>query len=158
LTLAQDACDEIGNTKHSLTTIQLPINIIEQDGLKCASWAKENNLRVLTNRTYNAQRDGLNYRLCDYDESIEYYHHLNELLDVCDNKTLMPLYNLVEQLDENKHKFGWIGDYDTFLFAEMIPHIKTSLQNIDQQNQESMLNLIDMFLTEYRKMVAYECS
>ena len=158
LTLAEDAANEIGNVKHSLTTIELPINLLEQDGLKCSSWAKENGLRVLANRVFNAQKENLNYRLADYDESNEYYHHLNELMEVCDNEMLKPLYNLVEQLDETKHKFAWIGDYDSFLYTQMIPHIKSCLEVIDEENREVMLNFIDIFLTEYRKMVAYECS
>ncbi len=158
LILAQDAADEIGNKKHSFTTIELPINILERDGLKCSAWAKKNGLRVLSNRALNALKDGLNYRLADYDESNEYYHHLNELMEVCDNEILESLYNLVEQLDETKHKFGWIGDYDSFLYTQMIPHIKKSLENIDEENQKTLLNFIDMFLIEYRKMVEYECS
>lgn len=158
LTLAGDAAREVGNEKHSFTTIELPINLLEQEGLKCSSWAKENGVRVLANRVFNAQKDNLNYRLAEYDQSREYYHHLNELMEVCDNDMLRPLYNLVEQLDETKHKFGWIGDYDSFLFTQMIPHIKNSLEVIDEDNRETMLNFIDMFLTEYKKMVAYECS
>ena len=98
------------------------------------------------------------YRLADYDESIDYYHHFNELLDVCDNDLLKPLFNLLEQLDANKHKFGWIGDYDSFLYAQIIPHIKKSLEKVSEENQGAMLNFIDMFLQEYREMVAFECS
>jgi aryl-alcohol dehydrogenase-like predicted oxidoreductase len=158
LTLAQDAADEIQNEKHSLTTIELPINMLEIEGLKCAAWAKENGLRVLANRPLNAQFETLMFRLADYDESNEYYHHLNELLEVTDNEILRPLYNLIEELDDSKHKFGWIGDYDTFLYAQMIPHIKTSLEVLDEQNTQTMLNFIDLFLQEYRKMVSYECS
>jgi len=158
ITLADKASEQVGNDTHNFTTIQLPINILETEGLKCASWAKENGLRVLVNRPLNAQKDGQMYRLADYSESTEYYHHLNELLEVCDNATLRPIYNLLEQLDENKHKFGWLGDFDTFLYAQILPHIKKSLENIDEQNLETMLNYIDMFFVEYRKMVAYECS
>ena len=156
--LANRAAEIVGNKSHSFTTIQLPINILEKEGLKCATWAKKNGLRVLANRPFNALKGELMYRLADYDESHEYYHHLNELLEVCDNELLKPLYNLIVQLDENKHKFGWIGDYDSFLYAQIIPHIKTSLEKIDQQLLETLLNYIDMFLNEYRKMVAYECS
>ncbi|WP_455756936.1 aldo/keto reductase [Sulfurimonas sp.] len=158
LTLADDAAQEIGNETHSFTTIELPLNILEREGLKCASWARENGLRVLANRPLNAQHENLMFRLADYDESIEYYNHFNELMEVCDNNTLRPMYNLLEQLDDNKHKFGWIGDYDAFLYAQIIPHIRTSLEVVDEQNRETMYNFIDMFLTEYRKMVAYECS
>ena len=158
ITLADKASESVGNDTHSFTTIQLPINILEIEGLKCASWAKSNGLRVLANRPLNALQDGHMFRLADYDESSEYYHHLNELLDVCDNDDLKPIHNLLEQLDENKHKFGWIGDFDSFLYAQILPHIKSSLEDMDEENLETMLKYIDMFFIEYRKMVSYECS
>ena len=158
ITLAEDAAGELGNEKHSFTTIQLPINLLEKDGLRCASWAKENGLRVLVNRPLNAEHKGLMYRLAEYDESREYYNHFNELMDVCDNESLRPMFNLLEQLDDTKHKYGWIGDYDSFLYAEIIPHMRKTIEVIDDENKEIMLNYIDMFLAEYRKMVSYECS
>jgi len=158
LTLAEDAAQEIGNESHSFTTIELPINMLETEGLKCASWAKQNGLRVLANRPLNAQKDGLMYRLADYDESTEYYGYLNELMEVTDNETLRPMFNLLEQLDVNKHKFGWIGDYEAFLFTQIIPHMRKSLESLDEKSLETMYNFIDLFLAEYKKMVAYECS
>ena len=88
ITLADRAAVVAGNDKHHFTTVELPINMLETQGLKCATWAKENGLRVLVNRPLNAQKGGLTFRLADYDESHEYYHHLNELLDVCDNEML----------------------------------------------------------------------
>jgi len=158
ITLADKAAEIVGNDTHSFTTIELPINILETEGLKCAVWAKDHGLRVLSNRPLNVQKGELMFRMADYDESSEYYHHLNELLEVSDNEELRSLYNMIEQLDENKHKFGWLGDYDSFLYAQIIPHIQKSLEDIDEQNLEIMLKYVDMFLTEYRKMVAYECS
>jgi len=158
ITLADRAAEMAGNKTHSFTTIELPINMLETEGLKCATWAKKNGLRVLVNRPLNAQEGELMYRLADYNESSEYYHHLNELLEVCDNEELRSLYNLIEQLDENKHKFGWIGDYDSFLYTQIIPHIQKSLEGIDEQNFETLFTYVDMFLQEYRKMIAYECS
>jgi aryl-alcohol dehydrogenase-like predicted oxidoreductase len=158
ITLASKAAEYVGNKEHAFSTIELPINILEREGLKCASWAKKNGLRVLANRPLNTQSNNFMYRLADYEESSEYYHHFNELLDVCDTSLLKPLYNLIEQLDVNKHKYGWIGDYDSFLYAQILPHIKKTLENLDEEQLELMLNYIDMFLVEYRKMVAYECS
>ncbi len=158
LTLAQDAADEIRNEKHSFTTIELPINMLELEGLKCAAWAKDNGLRVLANRPLNAQYETQMYRLADYDEPREYYHHLNELLEMTDNELLRMLYNLIEELDDTKHRFGWIGDYDNFLYVQMIPHIKKSLEVLDEENAQTMLSFIDLFLQEYRKMVSCECS
>lgn len=157
LTLAEDACEEIGNDKHSFTTIELPINMLETDGLRCASWAKQNGLRVLVNRPLNAKLDGKMYRLAEYDESREYYKHFNELMEVCDNETLRSMFNLLEELDDNKHKFGWLGDYDNFLYSSVVPHMKKSIEVLDTENKETILRYIDLFLTEYRKMVAYEC-
>jgi len=158
ITLADRASEAVGNDTHSFTTIQLPINILEQEGLKCASWAKSNGIRVLVNRPLNAQREGQMYRLAEYDESSEYYHHFNELLDICDNDTLKPLYNLFEELDVNRHKFGWIGDFDSFLYGQILPHIRKSLENLDEENLNTMLQYIDVFFAEYRKMVEFECA
>ncbi len=157
ITLAIKASQKIGNKKHNFSTIELPINILEKNGLHCAAWAKENNLRVLSNRPLNAQYGNVMYRLAEYDESIEYYNYLNELLNVSDNKILKPLYNLIEQLDDSKHKFAWIGDYDTFLYSQIIPHLKKTIEILDEENRETIFNFIDIFLQEYRKMVAYEC-
>lgn len=158
ITLAQNAALEAANEKHSLTTIELPINLSEQEGFKCAAWAKNNGLKVLANRPLNAQYNGKMYRLASYDESTEYYHHLNELIDICDNDVLRSLYNLLEQLDSIKHKFGFIGDYETFLYSQIIPHMKKALEVLSEEDMEPMLNFIDLFLIEYKKMVAYECS
>ncbi|MDD3505057.1 MAG: aldo/keto reductase [Sulfurimonas sp.] len=158
LTLAYNAAMIAGNKNHSFTTIELPINILEKDGLKCASWAKDNELRVLANRPLNAKYNDMMYRLADYDESRDYYNYFNELMEVCDNEALRPLYNLLQQLDASRHKFGWIGDYDVFLYTQIIPHMRKTLQKVDEQSSQTMLNFIDLFLTEYRKMVAHECS
>ncbi len=156
--LAQRAAQEVGNAKHGFSTIELPINIVEKEGLKCAAWAKKQGLRVLCNRPLNAQKENLMYRLSDYEESKAYYYYLNELLQACDNDLLKPLYNLIEQMDTNKHKFGWVGEYDTFLHSQIIPHIKQALQNIQPESLDELLRFIDLFLQEYRIMVAYECS
>lgn len=158
ITLAKKAAKYVGNASHSFTTIELPINLLEQEGLKCAAWAKKNGLRVLANRPLNAQESELTYRLADYEESAEYYHHLNELLEVCDNDQLRALYNLIEQLDVSKHKYGWIGDYDNFLYTQILPHIKKTLVGLDETVLTTLLNYIDMFFLEYRKMVRFECS
>ena len=158
LTLAQNAAMLAGNKKHSFTTIELPINILERDGLKCAAWAKKNGLRVLANRPLNAKYNNKMYRLADYEESKEYYHHFNELLEFCDNEELRALYNLVEQLDATMHKFDWIGNYDIFLYTQIVPHIRKTLEKIDIYESEELVNFLDMYLAEYKKMVAYECS
>ncbi|ABB43610.1 oxidoreductase-like protein protein [Sulfurimonas denitrificans DSM 1251] len=158
LTLAQNAATIVGNQKHSFTTIQLPINILETEGLKCAAWAKQNGLRVLANRPLNAKYKNRMYRLADYKESREYYHYFNELIEFCDRDELRALYNLLEEMEATKHKFDWIGSYDIFLFTQIIPHIKKSLERFESEEVEDIINTIRLYLVEYRKMVEYECS
>jgi len=156
--IANLAAKDAGNKKHSFSTIELPINIVEQNGLKCASWAKRNNLRVLSSRSLNTIYDDKIYRLATYNENDEYYHNLNELLEICDNDMLKPLYSLFDELDSSKHKFGSVEDYDRFLYTQAIQHIKDVVALLEEDAQETLLTLIDKFLTSYRDMVAYECS
>ena len=158
LSLAEKAAKKVGSKGHSFTTVEFPLNLLEREGLACAAWAKKNGLRVLTNRPLNAQKESLMYRLAEYDEPKEYYHTLNELLEICDNEQLKPLYNLIEQMDMNKHKFAFIGEYDTFLYTQILPHIKKAIEKVHQDVLDVLLEYIDRFLREYREMVAYESS
>ena len=156
--IANLSAKDAGNKKHSFSTIEFPLNIVEQNGLRCASWAKNNNLRVLTSRSLNTILNNKVYRLAEYYENDEYYHNLNELLEVCDNETLKPLYSLFDELDTSKHKFGSVEDYDRFLYTQAIQHIKNIVALLEEDAQETLLTLIDNFLNSYRDMVAYECS
>ena len=158
LDLASMAAKDAGNNKHSFSTIEFPLNIVERDGLRCASWAKENGLRVLTSRPLNATYKAKIHRLAEYGESDEYYHNLNEILEVCDNDTLKPLYNLFDELDSSKHKFGSVEDYDRFLYTQAIKLIKEKLALLQEYDQDTMITLVDNFLRTYREMVLYECS
>jgi len=126
--------------------------------VKVVQWAKSNGLRLFTNRPLNAKKDALWYRLAEYEEPREYFHTLNELLEICDNKALKSLYNLIEQMDANRHKFGFIEEYDTFLIQQILPHIKKSIEKIPEELLDTLLEYIERFLREYRAMVAYESS
>lgn len=158
MALAEDAAKEVGHDSHHFSTIQVPINLLEQEGLKCARWAKKNGLRVLANRPLNAQDNGLMFRLADYDEPADYFHHLNALLEMTDNVQTQKLFNLLTQLDEVKHRFGWIGEYQTFLYQQILPHIQESLKEFTSESRHSFEESLSLFLSEYEKMVAYECS
>ncbi|MEA3372051.1 MAG: aldo/keto reductase [Campylobacterota bacterium] len=158
ITLAENAAKRAGSEIHHLTTLQLPINLLEREGLKCAAWAKANGLRVLANRPLNAQKGDAMYRLADYDEPTDYYHHLNALLELCEAEPLKPVYNLLSELDANKHRFRWIGDYEQFYYAQVIPHLRNSLTPLDDEAKQVLADSLELFFQEYAKMVAYECS
>jgi len=153
--LAKEASLCVGNTKDSFTTIELPVNIIEKYGLNCSFWAKEQNLRVLSSRTLSGIYNDQPYRLAEYDEPRDYYMYLNELLEFCDNELLLPIYNLINGLDETIHKFNYIGEYDSFVHSNILPHVKNTLLKVDGDTQEKMIHYIELFLENYRQMVLH---
>ncbi len=158
LILARNAADEAGSDAHSFTTIELPINLLEQEGLACAAWAKENGLRVIANRPLNAQQDNLMFRLADYEEPHDYFHHLNAILELCENEALQPIYNIIEQLDSNRHRFGWIGEYDSFFYTQVIPHLQKSMSELGDDERDALIESLNLYFEQLKKMVAYECS
>ena len=158
ITIAERAAKEAGSKEHSFTTIQLPINMLETEGLKCAAWAKKNGLRVLSNRPLNAEANALMFRLASYKEPYDYYHHLNEVLEMTDDPSLMSVHNLVAQLDDVKHRFGFVGEYEQFLHVQVIPHLRKSLEEMESSVIELLAESLDLFLQEYARMVAFECT
>ncbi len=156
--LARNAADEAGNSQHHFNTIELPINLLEHEGLKCAAWAKQEGLRVIANRVLNAQLDGRMFRLADYDEPSDYDFHLNTVLELCEHDSLQPIYNIIEQLDRNRHQFMWVGEYDAFLYTQVIPHIHKSMAALEPDDQTVLIERVTLFLEQLKKMVAYECS
>ena len=158
MALATHAAQQAGNARHHLTTLELPINLLETEGLRCANWAKSHGLRVLANRPLNAQYGDQMYRLADYPPSETYETHLNELLLLCSNGALGSLSNLVMQLDEVKHRFGWIGEYESFLYGEVVPHIRNALASLEENERAEVAQRIALFLDAYGRAVAHECS
>ncbi|PHR55473.1 MAG: oxidoreductase [Arcobacter sp.] len=157
--LAYKAAREVGNTSHSFTTIQLPMNLLEKEGEACIHWAKENGLRVLVNRPLNATKDELMFRLASTKEPQEYFGLLNELMDFLENAKMDSIFNIIGELDNYKHRFGWVGEYQTFLMTKVIPHIRTELEKIkDDYTRENTTKLLMDFLISYEEMVLYECS
>ncbi len=158
LSIAERAALKAGAENHHFRTIQLPINILELEGLKCASWAKKNDLRVMVNRPLNAMQDKLMFRLAEYPQGNEYYNYLNELLEITDNESLKTIFNLLNQMDEVKHKFGFIDEYNAFYYQNILPHIKKVVETLASEEQLALSQLLELFFREYRKMVAYESS
>ena len=156
--LAQEAAHKVGSERHHFTTIELPINLLEQEGLKCASWAKQNGLRVLSNRPLNAQKEGVTYRLATYEEPSDYYLHLNGLIEMADGLDLEPVVNMCNELDSVKHKFLYIGDFDMFYIQQIVPLIRQALAKLDENSAKIFAQSFDLFINSYKKMVAYECT
>jgi len=159
IAFASKAAFEVGNISHNFSTLQMPINLLETDGLACAAWAKKNGIRVLANRPLNASKDTLMFRLASSDEPKEYFGLLNETMGFLEDIKADSIFNVISELDNYKHRFGWVGEYQSFLMAKIIPHIRTELKKIeDDYTRENISKLLMDFLISYEEMVLYECS
>ena len=158
IALASKAAFEVGNESHSFSTLQMPINLLEKEGLTCAHWAKENGLRVLANRPLNASKDNLMFRLATHEEPREYFGLLNEAMGFLEEAKADSIFNMIGELDNYKHRFGWIGEYQSFLMSKIIPHIRQELMKItDDYTRENSSKLLMDFFVIYEEMVLYEC-
>lgn len=156
--LAAHAAETAGNRQSHFTTLQLPVNMLETEGLKCAEWAKRHGLRVLANRPLNAQHAEQMFRLADYPPSATYETRLNELLQWCDHEVLASLRNLIYQLDEVKHRFGWVGEYESFLYTQVLPHVRGVLEKLEESERGALAQQLMLFFEAYGEAVAHECS
>ncbi len=157
-TLAKSAAKYVKNAQDHFTTIQLPVNLLEQEGLTCAAWAKSVGLEVVANRPLNAFKEGLSYRLATYERPLEYERILNETLHFFEQLNLSSITNLISELDAHVHKFGFVGDYEAFMSTQVFPILQKSFQSIDEHQREQAASVLEYFLEYYQKMVAYEAS
>lgn len=159
VSLATKAAFEVGSETHHFTTLQMPINLLEKEGLVCAHWAHENGLRVLANRPLNASKDNLMFRLASHNEPGDYYALLNEAMGFLEEVKADSIFNLIGELDNYKHRFGWVGEYQSFLMGKIIPHIRQELMKIeDDYTRENISKLLMDFFVSYEEMVKYECA
>ena len=156
--MAKLAAEEAESEIHHFTTVELPINLLETGGLSCAAWAKAQGLTVLANRPLNAFKDNLSYRLATYDYPADYDALLNETVHFLESQNLEVLVNVLGELDAFSHRFGWIGEYESFLMTQILPAIKNAFNMVETENQEAVANALEAFLDVYAKKVAYECS
>jgi len=72
---------EEGVPKHHFSTIQLPGNLLEQEGLDHAvEWAAKEGLTVLINRPLNAFDDRMSLRLAEYQDARPAYTEVRDVL------------------------------------------------------------------------------
>lgn len=157
VSLARHAAESAGNPEHHFTTVQLPINLLEREGLACAQWAKAHGVRVLANRPLNAQLGTQMYRLAEYPPSPSFETYLNELLELSEGEALASLRNLLGQLDDVKHRFGWVGEYESFLYSQVLPHVRGVLAGLKEEERTLLAQRLTLFFEAYGETVAHEC-
>ncbi|WP_456404149.1 aldo/keto reductase [Hydrogenimonas sp.] len=157
--LAGEAAAEAGNETHRFTTIQLPVNLLETDGLKCAAWAKANGLTVLANRPLNAFDEEGMHRLASYERPAADEGARERLLEAADAYSLSELRGVVTELENVKGKFPWPGAAREALQRQTIPFIQALLSRIpDREVKTAIIPLLNPFLQYYMHEVRHLCS
>ena len=124
LTYAKEASKIVSNEKHHLKVLQLPMNLLETDGIACAKWAYDNNIDIHINRPLNAFSSKGMVRLADYAICKEYDKIKEELINL--NNT--SLNSVINQLVSIMGQFRWAGDVDDTIDYQVIPYINKNLQ------------------------------
>lgn len=149
---AKEAAKEAGNEKHSLKALQMPINLLEQDGIACAKWAKENGLIVMANRPLNAfSKDGM-IRLAEYDDEPLYESIRDGVLAQNNIDGTNQIEAIIRELDRVKSEISWCGAVDDVIFAKAVPMINEELKKVkDGPNIEHFIGTLNRFLFVYRQ-------
>ena len=156
--LAEEAAREVGSERDHFTTIQLPVNLLEPEGLKCAAWAKTQGLRVLANRPLNAFDEEGMHRLATYPDDETYTSKRDALLQAADTYSLSELRTVVTDLDHLADRFPWPGAAEEALFRRTVPFIQGILSRIpDPSVKQAVIPLLNPFLQSYLRHVAHLC-
>lgn len=149
ITYAKEATLKVFNKNHHLKVLQLPMNLLEIDGIKCGEWAKEHNLDIHINRPLNAFNSNGMIRLANYQLCAE-YENLKEELNSLNNEALN---SVIKQLVSIMGQFRWAGDVDDTIDYQVVPYIN---QNLNLSENE--INILNKYLKCYKQNVKHNIS
>jgi len=155
---AEAAAKAVGNPKHSLKALQLPMNYYEQDGEACAKWAKEQGLSVLINRPLNAFDGKQMIRLAEYQKPADYITYLNIIKALIESHKAQALNSFIDELDKYSGEFPWAGGVEDVLYSQIIPRMNAFLREMQVSSEEERNELVDMlnnFLKSYQEQAKY---
>ncbi len=144
-----DYAKEIAGEKHHLKVIQLPMNIFELDGEKCAKWAYENGLEVHINRPLNSFKGNQMIRLASYDKPQDYEKTLKELRDI-PNEALQEVINQIINIED---EYRWAGDVDDIIEYQVLPYIVKNV-NLDSKYYEIVNNFIEKYKNRIKQKIS----
>lgn len=161
ITYAEDAAQKAGHATHHFTTIQLPFNLLEQEGFPCAKWAQAHGLKVLVNRPLNAFGNHAMHRLAEYPENPGYQSAYTNMLAQCESlgKSAAPVVQMLRDLESQITAFPWTGAIDDIIYSRAIPFINDVLSTLpDKELRHSLALALNAFLPEYIKQAKHHCS
>lgn len=153
--MAEKAAGKAGSSKHSFTTVEMPGNLLETEGLTgCAKWAYENGLNVLINRPLNAIDGDDIIRLAQYEKPEDYegvYEKIHETVSLRENEKET---EFLEELHEERGLIETPGHYDYIFQREIMPFIK----KITQKSSATNRDIAACFQDSYKREVMYNIS
>lgn len=153
--MAENAASKAGNDKHSFTTVEMPGNLLETEGLKgCAKWAYENGLNVLINRPLNAIVGDDIIRLAQYKKPEGYEEIFGKIHELVSSTGKEKDIEFLEELHEDRHLIETPGHYDFIFNKEIAPFFK----KLTHKSGEGNRALAAQFLNVYESEVKYHIS
>lgn len=153
--IAEKAAEKAGNEKHSFTTVEMPGNLLETEGLTgCAKWAHENGLNVLINRPLNAIEGDDIIRLAQYEKPDDYeetYEKIHKIISMNGNDEAIAF---LEELHEDRGMIESPGHYDYIRQKEIVPFFK----KVMRKPGEEYLNAAAKFMKVYEREVMHNIS
>jgi aryl-alcohol dehydrogenase-like predicted oxidoreductase len=118
---------------HSFSTIQLPGNLLEQEGLNhAAKWAAEHGLAVLINRPLNAFNDRGSYRLADYPDNMAAYEAARDQALAHSQgqggEGSERMAAAIQQLDAELQSMNNVFVYENFLYRRALPVLRGAVE------------------------------
>lgn len=139
--MAEEAAEKAGNSKHSLTTLQMPGNMLETIGLdNCAPWAAKAGLKVLINRPLNAYDEKGLHRLASYELPLDTLDHMKRIIDRFIELNLNDTAQFLASIAAELHLFKSIDHYDYVINSALANEINFHLQNTNTQNGRLIMN------------------
>ena len=131
---------------HHFTTIQLPFNMLEIEGLSCIKWAKSQGLEVITNRPLNAFYHQSMYRLATYPSSEGYEKSKEALLETASTYQLPDITRIITDLDSFKSRFSFPDNAFSTLQQQAFPELK---HFIESKKSEELVEIFNKQLPDF---------
>mmetsp|Transcript_10443 Transcript_10443/g.13537 ORF Transcript_10443/g.13537 Transcript_10443/m.13537 type:complete len:464 (-) Transcript_10443:185-1576(-) len=167
------ASRSLGKSESSLAAFQIPVNLLEPNGLKVAGHMQSAGLKVLGNRPLTGMFQDQVWRLLDAGDSQAPKQYLDACRDILEHFTFpMPedrdpteeeketaegckaLHEIIQDLNQRLSSFTSVLHYDDYLQFKVIPQIAEKFSEFDETSADKL----QLFFKTYGNMVRYHCS
>ena len=129
----QAAAQVSPDAKHSFTTVQLPANLYETEGLKhTVPWAHSHGLEVLINRPINALTAGKSARLAEYaDHTVQLKEAYDDAMAYATERGWDGLAAALERIEREKDEIRDVFHYEAMAGSRFVKAIQNQIDHLD---------------------------